>query len=175
MMLKNASGASGEYRDGAELDEIVTDWYSFLDKSSPIPTDVVIDVRETVKLDDGTLEVVGGKIECHRLLLASANGTFRSLFYGPMHVEGDTVVVKDTTFEAFSVLIQFIYDFPNYLSPEDGLEKLFKIRDIAERFRATRLVEEVAKRITEFPMKNGNYKVETSAADEPETARQDEG
>ena len=35
----------------------VTDWYSFLDKSSPIPTDVVIDVRETVKLDDGKLEV----------------------------------------------------------------------------------------------------------------------
>ncbi len=35
----------------------VTDWSSFLDKSSPIPTDVVIDVRETVKMDDGTLEV----------------------------------------------------------------------------------------------------------------------
>ena len=35
----------------------VTDWYLFLDKSPPIPTDVVIDVRETVKMDDGTLEV----------------------------------------------------------------------------------------------------------------------
>ena len=35
----------------------VIDWSSFLDKSHPIPTDVVIDVRETVKLDDGTLEV----------------------------------------------------------------------------------------------------------------------
>ena len=54
------------------------------------------------------------------------------------------------------MVIQFIYDFPNYLSPEDGLEKLLKIRDIAERFQATRLVEEVSKRITEFPIKNEN-------------------
>ena len=56
----------------------VTDWSSFLDPASPIPTDIVFDIRETVTQDDGiTREVSTRTVEGHKQLLAAANPVFR--------------------------------------------------------------------------------------------------
>ena len=55
----------------------VTDWSSYLGPSSPLPTDVVFDIRETVVQKDGTTSEVSCKVEAHKLLLAAANPVFR--------------------------------------------------------------------------------------------------
>ena len=59
-----------------------------------IPTDIQFAVKERVTNADGTNQVLSGKIECHRLLLAAANPVFKDMFYGPSPVQGDTVVVE---------------------------------------------------------------------------------
>ena len=74
----------------------VTDWLSYLNPDSQIPTDVQFEVQERVKNLDGTVQVLSGRIDCHRLLLAAANPTFKSMFYGqPPPAQGDTVVVVE--------------------------------------------------------------------------------
>ena len=55
----------------------VTDWPSYIGPSSPLPTDVVFDIRETVIQEDGTTQEVSSRIEAHKQLLAAANSVFR--------------------------------------------------------------------------------------------------
>lgn len=129
----------------------VTDWspwYSYLDPSARLQPDIVLNVRERVTRNDGTVQVSDYFMDGHKVLLAAANPVFRSHFYGPEAVKGDTLLIEETTFDAFLVLYKFIYEVPDYLSPTDNLQKLFDIRHIAERYQAIRLVEEVNERIT---------------------------
>ena len=55
----------------------IADWSSYLGPSSPLPTDVVFDIRETVVLEDGSTSEVRCRVEAHKLLLAAANPVFR--------------------------------------------------------------------------------------------------
>ena len=72
----------------------VSDWPSYFgpDSHCQIPTDVQFLVQERVANADGTSQVLSGKIECHKLLLAAANPVFKELFYGPSP-QGNIVVV----------------------------------------------------------------------------------
>merc|ERR550519_1907908 len=97
----------------------VTDWASYLGPSSPLPANIVFDIRETVMQEDGSTREVSRRIQAHKQLLAAANSVFRSFFYGRAGFVGDTVVVRGTTVDAFSSLVRFIYDDPDYMSPTD--------------------------------------------------------
>ena len=55
----------------------VDNWQSYLGTSSPLPTDVVFDIRETVIQEDGTAQEVSNRIQAHKQLLAAANSVFR--------------------------------------------------------------------------------------------------
>ena len=72
----------------------VSDWSTYFGPDRQILTDVQFAVQERVTNTDGTSQVLSGKIECHRLLLAAANPVFKDMFYGPSPVQGDTVVVE---------------------------------------------------------------------------------
>ena len=55
----------------------VTDWSAYIGPSSPLPTDVVFDIRETLTREDGTTKEVCTRIDAHKQLLAAANSVFR--------------------------------------------------------------------------------------------------
>ena len=79
---------------------IQTDWSQYLAKDSDLPPDV-------------TFRVFGmdreGDISAHKFLLAGISNIFRNTFFSPMKEEKDVLVVQDTTLEAFTLMINYIY------------------------------------------------------------------
>ena len=63
------------------------------------------------------------------------------------------MVVRETTVEAFSSLIRFIYDDPGCIPPTDDRQKLVEILGLAEKYEVKRLVEKVRKMLIKLPIK----------------------
>ena len=62
------------------------------------------------------------------------------------------MIVKETA-EAFSSLVNFIYDVPGYISSPDDRQKLAEILNVAEKYQATRLVDEIKEKLIRIPTK----------------------
>ena len=62
--------------------------------------------------------------------------------------------MKETTFDAFSSLINFIYDVPEYLPAAVTDETLFEILNLAEKYQVKRLVEELNEMFAKLPINN---------------------
>ena len=126
---------------------IGTNWLQFLAPGSHLLPDVTFQVEE----EGSSKEVVA-----HRLLLAGVSTVFRKLFYGPMKEEQELVVIKDTTFEAFTTMINFIYQTHgmNNFSMKDIVcpESLFEIFNVSERYQVTELNDKVKETIKVFPI-----------------------
>lgn len=76
-------------------------WDKFLSPDSKCPPDVFF----TCNGEDGQIVKIGA----HRLLLAGVSEVFANTFFGPMKNSEEVVEVKDTSPEAFQLLINFIY------------------------------------------------------------------
>ena len=76
-------------------------WAKFLSPGSNVPPDVFF----LVQGEDGK----SCKIGAHRLLLAGVSPVFERMFFGPMKGSEETVEVKETSPEAFQVMIDYIY------------------------------------------------------------------
>ena len=76
-------------------------WDKFLAPDSKCPPDVFF----ICKGEDGQIVKIGA----HRLLLAGVSEVFANTFFGPMKNSEEDVEVKDTSPEAFQLLINFIY------------------------------------------------------------------
>ena len=76
-------------------------WDKFLSPDSKCPPDVFF----ICKGEDGQIVKIGA----HRLLLAGVSEVFENTFFGPMKNSEEEVEVKDTSPEAFQLLINFIY------------------------------------------------------------------
>ena len=63
------------------------------------------------------------------------------------------VNVLGTTYEAFSSLIKFIYNVPEYLPPIADVQKLNDIVTIAKRYQVKQLAKEVQMVIARFHIK----------------------
>ena len=79
-------------------------WDKFLSPDSKCPPDVFF----ICKGEDGQIVEIGA----HRLLLAGVSEVFENTFFGPMKNSEEEVEVKDTSPEAFQLLINFIYILP---------------------------------------------------------------
>ena len=79
-------------------------WDKFLSPDSKCPPDVFF----ICKGEDGQIVKIGA----HRLLLAGVSEVFANTFFGPMKNSEEEVEVKDTSPEAFQLLINFIYILP---------------------------------------------------------------
>lgn len=76
-------------------------WDKFLSPDSKCPPDVFFICNG----EDGQIIKIGA----HRLLLAGVSEVFANTFFGPMKNSEEEVEVKDTSPEAFQLLINFIY------------------------------------------------------------------
>ena len=82
-----------------------TDWSKFLLPGSDLPPDVTFRVVETVGAEEEQPETVS----VHRLLLAGVSPVFRKQFFGPMKTTWEKVEAKETTTDAFTTMINYIY------------------------------------------------------------------
>ena len=87
-------------------------------------------------------------IRAHKLLLAGTSPVFKANFFGPMKMTGEVMVVRETTIEAFTTLIDFIYWPPGKaefsLKDITCFEELCNIVEISERYQIMEL-KQVAK------------------------------
>ena len=49
------------------------------------------------------------QVSAHRFLLAAVSPVFRREFFGPLATSQDIIDIKETTIEAFSTMIKYIY------------------------------------------------------------------
>ena len=114
------------------IDQI--NWSQFLQPGSELPPDITFQViEEQPRSDGGDDPEAGGekadnhecktsKVRAHKFLLAGVSPVFRKQFFGPLKTIEDTVDIKDTTIEAFTTMISYIYE------PSDS--KTFSLSDI---------------------------------------------
>ena len=113
-----------------------TNWAQFLKSDSELPTDVVFRVEERNEREERNVE----KVFAHRLLLAGASPVFRKQFFGALKEGADEVVVRDTTIEAFTTMIQFMYMAPEEtekfaLKFQNCAQSLCELVNISERYQ----------------------------------------
>ena len=87
-----------------------------------IPKDVKFKIVETDCGEESKTGLVQ-EVEAHRMVLAMASDVFRTMFYGSggmyQDVKEGEVVIKDTTKEAFEIMIGAVY---NTVSMEESLK-----------------------------------------------------
>ena len=111
-----------------------TMWSLYRQADSEIPTDVIFRVKE--KDSEKT-----GEVWAHRLLLAGSSPVFRKQFFGPMKEEQEVIEIQDTTVEAFTVMINFMYRAPavSFTILQNCPQKLCEILNISERYQVVSL------------------------------------
>ena len=111
-----------------------TNWRSFLSPDCAFPPDVFFLVKTE---DDENGEVPGKSIGAHRLLLAGVSPVFRGMLGGPMRETGEVIEVKETTAEAFTTMIGYIYKPPGDEFTLDEIrcpQKLYEVLALAEKY-----------------------------------------
>jgi len=122
-----------------------TDWCQYLSSDSELPPDVIFKIEG------------GGEVSAHRLLLAGGSRVFRALFFGPMKEKKEHVVIKDTTVEAFTIMINFIYQAPDLSLKEINCpETLFEVFNVSKRYQVDELNNMVKEAFKTFPISDKN-------------------
>jgi len=117
-----------------------TNWSQFLKPDSELAPDITFHILEEqpggAEGDDS--ECKTSKVQAHKFLLAGVSSVFRKQFFGPLKTTEDTVDIKDTTIEAFTTMISFIYqpsDSDSFsLSTITCPQELCELLNLAERY-----------------------------------------
>jgi len=123
-------------------------WNQFLGDDPPLPPDV------TFRLIEG--EVVVGELKGHKYLLGSVSPVFRKQFFGKLAEKKDIIDIKETTYEAFKYLMNYIYIGNSDVESDLGLEDMFEIINLAEKYDMKSLSDEVNKLLEELFIEENN-------------------
>ena len=106
------------------------------------------------------------QVGAHKLLLAGASQVFRKQFFGSLKETSDLVVIKDTTVEAFTTMINYIYMAPGEkkfsLAHVTCPQTLCEILNVSQRFQLPGLfaiVKDVLKALPITAATAKNYSV----------------
>ena len=138
---------------------ILDNWSKLLDSTSDIPTDVKFKIVE--KDTDGNEAIF--HFQAHKMALALASPVFRREFYGDLKETEDTILVKETTIDAFQILINYVYR--KDLNLEVGLHKLFEVFNLAEKYDMSELREQVREKIESWPLSRKNVVKDAAIAE----------
>ena len=113
---------------------VEANWQTFLSPDSEIPPDVFFLVKtEEAENAESSRKYFGA----HKLLLSGKSTVFRKMFFGSMKETGEVIEVKETTAEAFTTMIEYIYKPPGEeFSLQDIRcpQKLFELLATADRY-----------------------------------------
>ena len=150
-----------------------TKWSQFLEPNSELPTDVVfiVEERHQEEHQEGHQEGVTGhqeepdkkkvkRVPAHMFLLAGASPVFRRQFFGAAKENRAEVVIKDTTIEAFTTMIKFLYVDPHpkqfSLEDIDCPQRLCEMVNISERYQIPDLLEMAKAALENLPVTEEN-------------------
>ena len=119
-----------------------TNWSQFLQQDSELPPDITFHILEDDEQQEGDEQDESAcktsKVRAHKFLLAGVSPVFRKQFFGPLKTTEDTVDIKDTTVEAFTTMISYIYqpsDSDSFsLSDITCPQALCELLNLAERY-----------------------------------------
>jgi len=118
---------------------------------------------------DVTFEIVDNQvkreIKAHKYILAASSSVFKSMFFGPMKESKNVIEVKETTFEAFEKMIEYIYHVDIECKNIDFYD-LYDIVNLAESYDLPKLMEELKIQMENIPLSMDNLmKVASIASD----------
>jgi len=120
----------------------------FIDPNgSGIPFDVTFVIKENENLD--TEEV--NEVRAHKHVLALYSDVFKTMFFGPLKETEDNITIKDTTFEAFKKLMEYIYQV-DIECKNISLLELFNILNLAEKYNVSTFKEALETPIVKYPL-----------------------
>jgi len=125
-------------------------WGQFLSSDPPLPPDV------TFRMIEG--EVVVGELKAHKYFLASVSSVFRKQFFGKLAERRKIIDIKETTYDAFKFLLNYIYNGSDvWMNEEAGnLEEMFEIINLAEKYDIKTLREEIPKHLDNYDIEENN-------------------
>jgi len=106
-----------------------------LDHPSQVPEDITYRVLDK----EGKSQ---GELKAHKLILAAASNVFRNGFFGSENTDkkANILYIKDTSFKAFSILIDSIYKKPVHYDLL-SIEEIFDVIYLATRYEIQALKE----------------------------------
>ena len=133
---------------------------TLFDTTSPIPGDIEF------KVVDEQDEVVD-TLPAHKVILAVHSNYFRAAFFGTgtMFKQDGTVLIKETTKEAFRDLLGFIYEKEIDFATKT-LRELFELLNLAQRYQVDELKDRVSGHINNFPLSLDNVAMVAAVAEE---------
>ena len=72
------------------------------------------------------------QVSAHRFLLAAVSPVFRREFHGPLATSKDVIDIKETTIDAFRMMVNYIYH-PGVVKDIDCPQLLCQMLNLAER------------------------------------------
>ena len=133
---------------------------TLFDTTSPIPGDIEF------KVVDEQDEVVD-TLPAHKVILAVHSNYFRAAFFGTgtLFKQDGTVLIKETTKEAFRDLLGFIYEKEIDFATKT-LRELFELLNLAQRYQVDMLKDVVSDFITDFPLSLDNVVMVAATSEE---------
>ena len=132
---------------------VETDWKRFLSPDSDLPPDVFFLVKG--EDEEGQSKTIGA----HKLLLAGVSPVFRGMFFGPLKEVGEVVEVKETTFEAFDNMVNYIYKPPCVFNLDHircDPQQLFELLTLATKYQMFNLARMTLDSLESFTVAREN-------------------
>ena len=95
------------------------------------------------------------EIKAHKLLLAALSPVFKTMFFGPMKDDKKVVTVKDTTYQAFVKVVEYIYQIDIDTS-NMTLQEFYEIVNLAKMYDMPRLMDELKIQMDNIPLSMEN-------------------
>jgi len=119
---------------------------AFLKEDSEIPTDIAFEIVDESNTNIAT-------VKAHKFVLAVHSVFFQKTFFGSglnFKESSGTVIIKETTKEAFSAMIDFIYEKNIYFANKT-VEEFFDILNVSKRYQVEDLTLAITNHFKNFP------------------------
>ena len=100
----------------------------------------------------------------HKKVMAIKSSAFEAMFYGPLKEDKEPILIKETTFEAFKNMLNFLHDIVEDWSKAE-LTELLHTANLGERYHLPKLKLKVLEHIKNFTVTEDNL-LETAATAE---------
>lgn len=140
-------------RPSDEMSGLVGSMGEFTFRAKEALEDAAKDIAASSSLEASQL------VSAHKFLLAGASPVFRKQLMGPLEETSDVVAIKDTTFEAFTTMIDYLYSPPGQhfsLVHMTCPQRLCEIYNIAERYQLVHLKASVFVDLKFLPINTEN-------------------
>ena len=109
------------------------------------------------KRSDVVFLVDGQRLPALKIILCMRNKVFRAMFSDNCReIKDKEIVIENTTFEAFKTFVLFLYSDRLVIRNIKDYELIDEICEIAERFEAHRLLDEIGDHFMAFPLTSDN-------------------